>query len=128
MKLRSVFVSGTLFSAATTSCFAHDAWIELQSPANPAAMEKQIEFFIGHAEDRTHYAADAARISTFFAQSDDGIDNLLPLMKDYTGKAPIALSHSPDQASVIILNTFRARSELEAEAFNNYVIEEISMM
>lgn len=100
---------------------AHDAWIEL----SPPGAKGQLQTFIGHAEDSAHYNPRLAHIARLYSVSAAGIDDHLALYEANIGQDVIPLEVGDNaQDALVVLSTFRARSELDAEKFNDYVAEE----
>ena len=105
---------------------AHDAWIELTPEVQPDQSDAtwKAEFYIGHAEDRDPYAADAARVSGFFSVDAAGITDHLKVLAGSREENGVAISFNGSEDQILALSTFRAVSELGADKFNAYVEEE----
>ena len=81
------------------------------------------EFYIGHAEDRDPYAADAARVSGFFSVCASGISDHLQAFAAPRESNGVVVSFNA-KTEILALSTFRAVSALGADKFNGYVEEE----
>lgn len=121
MNFRKLLCAPALACLTLAPASAHDAWIEL-APAGDAQWDAQ--FYIGHAEDRNIYALEPARVSAFSSLGRDGVESMLPSISDYSTAKPLSLTLNPEGSHVVMLNTFRAFSELESKKFNEYAAEE----
>ena len=120
MNFRKLLCAPALACLTLAPASAHDAWIEL-APAGDAQWDAQ--FYIGHAEDRNIYALEPARVSAFSSLGRDGVESMLPSISDYSTAKPLSLTLNPEGSHVVMLNTFRAFSELESKKFNEYAAD-----
>ncbi|MAK62873.1 MAG: hypothetical protein CMK09_18035 [Ponticaulis sp.] len=114
----------SLSVALLSSASAHDAWIEVSPASETASANWHADLFIGHAEDRDAYALDAPRIASLHSINGEGWTSHLDQMLSHKIGTSLDLKLPGDQAQLLTLNTFRAFSELDAEKFNEYVVEE----
>lgn len=106
------------------SAHAHDAWIEVhQTAAETAETSHEAAFFIGHADDLSHYALTAARVSSLTLHNPGGNHHFLQELADFSRGDSISFSTSA-APQILSLTTFRAQIELESETFNEYAAEE----
>lgn len=122
MKYWFFFVSFLLLHPSQSS--ADDAWMEIHPSEDEVREELMVSFRIGHAEDKEPWIANPEHVARFVHFGSDGPKDLTPSLFEGAAPSKVSLGLNERGLHTLVLDTFRAKSVLDADKFNSYIAEE----
>ena len=123
---RFAFAVVAAMACAITPAAAHDFWLEPDTFNTAKGKPIDVNFMIGHADKREHWALKWERVIALASHGPDGINDHLatvrPMSDDDKGGARPAFLQ--EGTHVLAFESRQSFIELEAEKFNGYVKKE----